>query len=68
MLERNVEESFLKTLIENQTPIYIFLKNGIKLTGKIEGVSKNAIFLGGNVKQMVFKRHISTIVDLTVLA
>lgn len=62
-----IEEKYLKELIDNQVDVFIFLKSGIKLTGKIVGVSRNAVFLGEPVAQMIYKRYISTIVDPSVI-
>ena len=62
-----VEEKYLKTLIDNKVDVFIFLKSGIKLTGKIVGVNKNVIFLGSPAVQMIYKKYISTIVDPSVI-
>jgi len=65
MMEMNsaIEEKYLKALIDNQTDVFIFLKSGIKLTGKIIGATRNVVFLGTPISQMIYKKYISTIVD-----
>ena len=59
----SVEEKYLNDLINTQAHVYIFLKSGIKLTGKIIGASTKVVFLGEPVAQMIYKKYISTIVD-----
>jgi len=56
------ESSFLQDLIENNTPVSIFLVNGLKLQGRIEENNKDVIFLKNTISQMVYKHAISTIV------
>ncbi len=62
-IQSRIEEQFLKPLIDNQVQVAIFLKNGIKLTGKIIAVTNENIFLGEPIVQMIYKKYISTIVE-----
>lgn len=55
------QEKFLSNLVTEQSIASIYLKNGIKLTGKIIASSKDAIFLNSPVPQMIYKNRVSTI-------
>ncbi len=55
-------ETFLAELQQDQVPVSIFLVNGIKLQGKINGFNDEVIMLQNTVKQMVYQHAISTIV------
>lgn len=56
-----IEKSFVSDLIDNQKPVSVFLKNGIKLTGIIVGIDESCIFLKNMITQMVYKHAVSTI-------
>jgi RNA chaperone Hfq len=58
-----IQERFLSALIEKKAIVTIYLMNGIKLTGKIVGASKNTILLSEPVPQMIYKSRVSTIVE-----
>lgn len=58
------QERFLSDLIARQTPVAVYLKNGIKLTGKIIGVTNDIIFLNNPAPQLIYKRQVSTVVPL----
>lgn len=60
-LSTEYQERFISDLIANQSPVSIYLKNGIKLTGKIIGVTKDVIFINQPVPQMIYKKQVSTI-------
>ena len=60
-LSNACQERFLSTLVKNQSTVSIFLKNGIRLTGKISGVGRDVIFLNNPSTQMIYKRRVSTI-------
>lgn len=62
MPDNTLEMAFLQRLHENQTPVSIFLVNGIKLHGSIEHVDERVITLKNGVTQMVYKHAISTVV------
>ncbi len=55
------EQKFIADLIENQKPVSVFLKNGIKLTGVITGIDENCVFLKNMITQMIYKHAVSTI-------
>ena len=58
----SLQDSFLKLLVEEQTPVSIFLVNGIKLHGVVDRFDEHVILLKNAVTQMVFKHAISTVV------
>jgi host factor-I protein len=57
-----LQDSFLEQLKEGNTPVSVYLVNGIKLQGQIVSFSDGALFLKNTMTQMVFKHAISTIV------
>ncbi len=62
----NLQDLFLKNLVENQSDVSVFLINGIRLQGIITAFDMYIVFMlnkqwGDTVAQMVFKRSISTI-------
>ena len=61
--ENSVQEQFLDTLCENQTPVSIFLVNGIRLQGTITSFDQYSLILmdAHQNSQLVLKRHISTV-------
>lgn len=61
MFSSECQDKFISSFIESQDMVSIYLKNGVKLTGKIIGRTENAIFLNCPVPQMIYKKQISTI-------
>jgi host factor-I protein len=59
--EPMLEQNFINKLIQDKTPVSIFLKNGIKLTGVFVGVDEEALFLKNIIIQMIYKHAASTI-------
>lgn len=53
---------FLQRICEEKFPVSIFLINGIKLQGEIDGFDEQAIVLRDSVAQLIFRHAISTIV------
>ncbi len=62
MEDKNIQDDFLQKLLKDQKPVSIFLVNGIKLHGVIDGFDEKVILLKNGVIQMVFKHAISTVV------
>lgn len=62
-LPAECETHFLIQFLESGNPISVYLKNGIKLTGKLAAVSDGAILLGAPIPQMIYKSCISTIIQ-----
>jgi RNA chaperone Hfq len=57
------QKQFLSSLIADQSTVLVYLKNGVKLTGKIIGESSGAIFLSDPIPQMVYKSCVSTVIS-----
>ncbi len=60
-ISMDCQSRFLKQLIENQSYVSIYLKNGVRLTGKIIGLTDDIVFLNTPVPQLVYKKQINTI-------
>ena len=59
---QTLQELFLDALCAQQVQVSIYLVNGIKLQGKIEGYDEIVVMLKSTLSQMVYKHAISTIV------
>ncbi|WP_160321526.1 RNA chaperone Hfq [Caballeronia cordobensis] len=60
----DVQSDFLAALVANRTPAWIFLVNGIKLSGVIASFDKYVLALqspSGN--QIVYKNAVSTVIE-----
>ena len=57
-----LKNSFLNELLKEKVTVSIFLVNGIKLHGIVDGFDDDVIMLKNGVTQMVFKHAISTVV------
>lgn len=56
------QATFLNPLIKHQTPVHIYLINGIKLQGKITAVDAMVIVLTNDENdQLIYKHAISTV-------
>ena len=58
---------FLDALCAEKVPVAIFLVNGIKLHGVIDGYDEYVILLKSTITQLVFKHSISTVVPSKVM-
>ena len=59
------ETKFIKTLIDNNSQVTIFLINGVKLSGEITSVDDNTLNLKREKHtQLVYKNAISTIMPI----
>ena len=59
------EAKFIKTLIDNNSQVTIFLINGVKLSGEITSVDENTLNLKREKHtQLVYKNAISTIMPI----
>lgn len=57
-----MQTEFIDDLVRNNTQVQIYLRNGVKLTGKIIDQDEKAIkFDGPNATNMIYKDAISTI-------
>lgn len=60
--QNELETSFLNALCAEGMPVSIFLINGIKLHGVIDGVDEHVVTLKSTITQMIYKHAISTVV------
>ena len=58
------QDHFLSDMKRSRNQVNMYLVNGIKLQGRIEGFDQYVVVLKNNVHQMVYKHAISTIVPL----
>ncbi|HEV2613622.1 MAG TPA: RNA chaperone Hfq [Gammaproteobacteria bacterium] len=56
------EEIFINKLIAAKTPVSVFMRNGIKLTGILVAADEEVLYLKNTITQMVYKHAVSTIV------
>ncbi|HEY9447637.1 MAG TPA: RNA chaperone Hfq [Burkholderiales bacterium] len=56
-----LQDQFLEDLRSKHSTVSMFLVNGIRLIGRIEGFDKHAVLLGNEVQQLVYKHAISTV-------
>lgn len=57
-----LENSFLKSLCDEEITVSIFLINGIKLHGVITDMDEHVVMLKNGITQMIYKHAISTVV------
>jgi host factor-I protein len=60
-----LQDDFLKRLQQENSFVAIFLVNGIKLQGQIQGFDSEVILLKNNTTQLIFKHAISTIAEVS---
>ena len=60
----SLQDTFLDTLRKEQTPVSMFLVNGIKLVGQILSFDQYVILLKNSVTEVVYKHAISTVVPM----
>lgn len=61
--ETTLQERFLQTLVSGNTPVTLFLANGVKLQGHILSFDNFALLLNRDKQvQLVYKHAIATIV------
>lgn len=61
MLE-SLQDKHFSQLIQKKMFVLVYLKNGIKLSGRIVGHTSEVIFLQDSIVQVVYKSGISTVV------
>jgi len=60
----DVQFDFLNSLVTNQTPVWVFLVNGIKLSGVIAWFDKFVLSVQSpSGVQMVYKNAVSTVIE-----
>jgi RNA chaperone Hfq len=65
-MNKKIQEIFLKVLVDNKAPVAVYLRHGIKLTGKIVGFDQTAIFLEdlNKIIQIVLINAVSTVTPI----
>jgi len=58
----NLQDNYLNQLRKDKTPVVIYLTNGIRLKGIINGFDNFVILLKENTQSLIYKHAISTIV------
>jgi len=59
---QSLQDPFLDALQKDQVQVSVFLVNGIKLHGVIDGHDDHVIMLKNTITQMIFKHAVSTVV------
>ncbi|SAK91819.1 host factor Hfq [Caballeronia hypogeia] len=60
----DIQSEFLRTLVEKQTPIWVFLVNGIKLTGVVASFDQYVLSIHSpSGTQIVYKNAVSTVIE-----
>lgn len=57
-----LQDDFLNELQKNKTTVSVYLVNGIRLVGTIDGFDSFIVVLANPTKQMIYKHAVSTIV------
>ncbi len=57
-----LQDEFLNELRKKKSTVSMFLVNGIRLVGRIEGHDRHVVLLANGTQQLVYKHAISTIV------
>ncbi|PTQ89936.1 host factor-I protein [Paraburkholderia sp. GV068] len=61
----DVQEDFLRVLIDDKAAVNVFLVNGIRLRGQLAAFDRFAVVLeSGSGSQLVFKHAISTVLPV----
>ncbi len=61
-MDRDIQDRFLDYLREHETPVTIFLVNGVRLQGAVTGFDKLCILLSRDGhSQLVYKNAVSTV-------
>lgn len=70
IVEQNLENDYLDKLFKENTPVAIYLINGIKLSGLISAFDNSTLLLKdgkSTVDQLIYKHAISTVVPNRVV-
>lgn len=59
---KSLQDPFLNALRRENVGVAVYLVNGIKLQGQIDSFDQFVVLLRSNVKQLIYKHAISTIV------
>lgn len=60
----DLQYEFLRAMVANQTPVWVFLVNGIKLTGVVAAFDQYVVAVQSpSGTQIVYKHAISTVIE-----
>lgn len=59
---QNLQDNYLNQLRKEKTPVVVYLMNGVRLKGIIEGFDNFVILLKENTHRLIYKHAVSTIV------
>jgi len=60
-MSRDCQEIYLSRLIKNQSIVSVYLRNGVKLTGKIIAATDDLIFLNSPAPQVIYKSRVVSV-------
>ena len=58
---QNLQDTYLRKLVDERIPVSIFLVNGIKLQGTVDNFDQFIVTLKNVATQVIYKHAISTI-------
>ncbi|MEW6419410.1 MAG: RNA chaperone Hfq [Nitrospirota bacterium] len=58
----NLQDNYLNQLRKDKTPVVVYLTNGVRLKGVINGFDNFVILLKENTQSLIYKHAISTII------
>ncbi|HSQ03849.1 MAG TPA: RNA chaperone Hfq [Burkholderiales bacterium] len=58
----SLQDEFLEELQKNKTVVSVYLVNGIRLVGTMDGFDSFVVILASTTQQLIYKHAISTIV------
>jgi len=63
--KRSLQANYLKKFQDHKQWILIYLKNGCKLQGQLNGFTDNAIFLKNSTRDLIYISEINTLLVCT---
>jgi host factor-I protein len=60
-LSSPLQNQYLDNIIKNRSPVFIYLKNGIRLRGHIIGHDEEIILLREHITQIIYKNRINSV-------
>jgi host factor-I protein len=58
---QNIQDYYLNQLRKEKTPVVVYLTNGVRLKGVIEGFDNFVILIRENAQLLIYKHAVSTI-------
>ena len=60
-MSKDCQGKYLSRLVENQSVVSVYLRNGVKLTGKIIAATDDMIFLNSPAPQVIYKSRVVSV-------